>query len=517
MKRALYILTLFAASTTVLAQPGSLDLNMNGAGFKLVDMGAQDIATKVLVQPDAKVIITGTSQTPTSYDFAVARLYPDGSPDATFSYDGKVSTAISSTAAVSFDALLQPDGKVVVSGYGNTGGNSNTFFVRYNTDGSLDNTFGSGGIVSLTTGPNGLAALAVTMQADGKIIGAGSYDNGTDVDFMAVRINIDGALDYSFNLDGIANYDNGGNYEVVRDVLVRPDGTILLVGTTINTITTDKEVMVMGLDSDGYLDNNFGSNGIVEIDFGMLNNDGQAVALQGGKILVAGFADIGTPVVMTVARLMSDGTMDNSFGTLGEVTVPFYTGNTAEAYSVVPQPDGRILLGGGAYNGPDKSFAVARLNYNGTLDATFDTDGKVQTDLGGFENGYSLALQPDGLILLAGRASGISTLDFTVVRYISGMNIGIGEVDAYIGSTLIYPNPVTDNTITVEYELSSEQVVSIELFDLSGKQISVLQSEAIEKAGFYKKTLALPALSAGNYLLKLNTEKGSVTVKLTVN
>ncbi len=515
MKRII-LPALFLAGTTVFGQPGSLDLNLNGAGSQLIDFGGTaDVSTKVLVQPDSKIIVTGASQTATTYDFSVARLHPDGSPDLSFSFDGKVSTAIAATSAVSFDALLQPDGKIVLAGYGTTPGNANTFFVRYTSDGQLDNTFGSGGIVSLTTGPAGYSTFAAALQPDGKIIGAGMYNNGSDNDMMAVRLNTDGSLDFSFSLDALSNVDNGGNQDIATDVLVRDDGTILLVGRTIN-LGGESRVLVAGLDADGYLDYNFGSNGIVEIDFGNLINQGTFIAMQGSKVLVGGFSDIGTPVVMTVARLNTDGTMDDSFGTLGEVTVPFYTGDEAEAQDVLVQPDGKIVLAGNALTGTDKNMALARLNYDGTLDATFDTDGKVQTDLGGYEVGFSTALQPDGKILLTGRAEGLATLDFAVLRYISGINIGIGEVDAYLGSTLIYPNPILNNNVVIEYELMEARSVSIELFDLTGKRIAILQPEENESAGEYQKTLNLPSLSKGNYLIRLNTENGAVSVKVVV-
>jgi hypothetical protein len=97
------------------------------------------------------------------------------------------------------------------------------------------------------------------------------------------------------------------------------------------------------------------------------------------------------------------------------------------------------------------------------------------------------------------------------------MNVGIEEVEASIGSTLIYPNPITDNHLTVEYELTSKQTVSIEFVDLYGKFISVLQPEAEEAVGSYQKQLDLGNVPSGNYLLRLRTDKGAVTVKVTVS
>ena len=164
----------------------------------------------------------------------------------------------------------------------------------------------------------------------------------------------------------------------------------------------------------------------------------------------------------------------------------------------------------------DRNFALARTTADGALDLTFDTDGKVETDIGGVDHAYSVAVQDDGLILLAGRTS-VTTMDFALVRYISGVDVGIGEVESHINSMLVYPNPIVGNQVTVEYELKSDEAVSIRLFDLTGKQLAVLQAEIREQAGVHQKSLSLPALSAGNYLLRFNAEKGSVTVKVFVN
>lgn len=518
MKRRLqFIATALLLTTAVAAQtPGSFDLNLNGTGHTTVDFGDDDIATKVLVQPDQKIVLVGASVDGSDYYVAVARLFPDGSPDPSFSYDGRVQTLISTTGGSALDAAIQPDGKIVVVGYASTPSGVGGFLVRYEADGTLDNTFGTNGMVWLLSSTQTTNTTSIVVANDGKLVCGGVQIASGQADAVTLRFNTDGTLDDTYSFDGISGVDVSGDNEAFWDVVIQPDGKIVGVGTTENT-ANETRFLVARFNSDGTIDNTFNATGYNTIDFGTLDNDGQAVALQGDKILVAGKADIGTPFVMATARLLSNGTLDPSYGSSGKYYIPFYGGNIAGCNGIAIQQDGKLLFGGYMDDSSlDRNFALARTTADGALDLTFDTDGKVETDLGGVDHAYSVAVQDDGLILLAGRTSS-TTMDFALVRYISGVDVGIGEVESHINSTLVYPNPIVGNQVTVEYELKSDEAVSIRLFDLTGKQLAVLQAEIREQAGVHQKSLSLPALSAGNYLLRFNAEKGSVTVKVFVN
>lgn len=518
MKRRLQLIaftTLF--SLGVLAQtPGSLDLNLNGTGKTMVDFGDNDIATKVLVQPDQKIVLVGESIIGTDYYVAIARVFPDGSPDPSFSYDGRVQTFVSGSGTTVLDAVLQPDGKIIAVGYADFPSGVAGFLVRYGSDGMLDNTFGTNGMVKLTSATDARNTTSIALADDGKIICGGVFISSTNADLMTLRLNSDGTLDNTYSFDGVSAVDVNGSNEALWDIVIQPDGKIVGVGTTENS-SNDKEFVVARFNADGTVDNTFNSTGYTTIDFGTMDNDGQAIAVQGDKILVAGKADIGTPVVMATARLMSDGTLDASYGSSGKYYIPFYGGNIAGCADIGIQQDGKLLFGGYMDDSSlDRNFALARTSADGALDVTFDTDGKVETDLGSFDQAYSLAIQDDGLILLTGRTSA-SDMNFALVRYISGVDVGIGEVESHINSTLVYPNPIVGNQVTVEYELKEKNRVSMSLYGLSGNLIATLQSATEQAAGKYRKEVILPNIAAGNYLLKVATENGAVTVKLTVN
>ncbi len=517
MKKLFAIVITALFPVLIMAQdPGALDLNFNGTGMHFFDFNGDDeIATRVLVQPDQKIVVAGSSITSSGYNVAVARLFPDGSPDPSFSFDGRVQTFISSSGATVLDAAIQPDGKIIAVGFGAFPTGTNSFLVRYTTDGQLDAGFGNNGIVELSATPNALSVTGVVIDADGKVVCSGMFFNGTDGDLMTLRLNEDGTYDNSYSFDGRATVGISSNDDALWGLAIQEDGKIVGVGTTVNG-GGDKFFAVIRFNVDGTVDNSFNSTGYTTIDFGTQDNDGQAIAIHGHKIIVAGKADIGTPIVMASAMLLPNGTLDASYGNHGKLNIPYYAGNIASANEIAIQQDGKILFGGSADDSSlGKDFALARVNAVGEMDNSFDMDGKVQTDLGDYDVGFSVAMQEDGKILLAGRTT-VTTMDFALVRYISGVNIGIGDVETYIGSTLVFPNPIVNNTVTVEYELTSDQSVSIDLFSVSGKLVSVLQSETKEQTGFYQKTLSLPVLSAGNYVLKLNTNQGSVSVRLAV-
>ena len=223
-----------------------------------------------------------------------------------------------------------------------------------------------------------------------------------------------GVLDPRFGDDGVVvtSFDR---YALVEALALQQDGKILAVGMR----------DLVRYNPDGSLDTSFDYDGKVLIRYGD-GFEGFAVALQqDGKILVAGYVyqtDHGYDFAL--ARFNPDGSPDSAFGTNGLASTDFNS-NTDSAYAVVQQPDGKILLGGSAYGGDAPSgtlydFALARYNPDGSLDESFDNDGKLTADFHQKDDlGYDLALQPDGKILLAGTAYDCPYACFALARYTS--------------------------------------------------------------------------------------------------
>src|SRR5436305_1257411 len=187
MRVAPLFVLLMILSLSAMAQPGSLDQTFALQGGHLTGFGtADDFGRAAAIQPDGKIVVAGYAVNVSAYAFAVARYNPDGSLDPTFNASGEVFTSFSNYA-FAYAVAIQPDGKIVAAGYTCNcsvfGGDYDFAAVRYNTDGSLDTSFGSTGKVVTRIGPGNDVAYAVAIQSDSKIVVAGHGAVGSSHDF----------------------------------------------------------------------------------------------------------------------------------------------------------------------------------------------------------------------------------------------------------------------------------------------------------------------------------------------
>jgi uncharacterized delta-60 repeat protein len=431
------ILIFVVSGRTVLAVDGDLDPKFGTDGKVLTDFDhSTDIANAVAIQADGKLVVVGTTYQDNDFsteDFAVARYNPDGTLDKTFGGGGKVQTDFPGLAAVASSVVVQPDGKIVVAGgafplFTFLG---NFEVVRYNPNGSLDTSFGSGGIVT-TTFPQGSYAFDVALQPDGRIIAAGTvfvnFDPGesSDTDFALARYNPDGTPDATFGSGGQVSTDFVGFEDDAFSVLIQPDGRIVAVGSA-NDPATFYDFAAARYLSNGMIDATFGVGGKVHTDFGDQNFDrARSAALQpDGRIVAAGFAisQNGGVQNFAVARYTSNGILDTTFSRDGKNQIDF--GNCCQsATKVLLQSDGRIITVGGS-NGEsaEDDFLLARLNPRGSLDATFGVGGKARTSFGDLNGGANgAALQSDGKIVAVGFQATFSNQwsNFALARYLNG-------------------------------------------------------------------------------------------------
>jgi uncharacterized delta-60 repeat protein len=434
-------------------EAGDLDTSFGVEGRVITDFGDTEMGRELALQPDGKIVVVGntgpmfnddTGDATSLARFAVARYLPDGTLDTTFGGDGRVTTAFQQGGPNGEDGpaqavALQPDGKIVAAGYARAPQSSEVSFAlaRYLPDGSLDATFGDDGKVTTDiaallgiVGANARAS-AVVLQPDGKIVAVGGN--------FFVRYLADGALDPSFGEGGVTTIRQRpmeGEFNLSGAAL-QPDGKIVAVGFVHNLNASPAFPFVLSFAlarvlSDGGFDTSFGSDGLVKSDIA-LNAEADAVALQpDGKIVAAGSTVEATddPSIFarnfTLARYLPDGRLDTSFGSGGLVTTDF--GGDSSAQGVILQPDGKIVAAGSASNQSD--FALARYLPDGDLDATFSGDGLVITPDPQFSFALGLALQPDGRLVLAGATlsdvAGFTDFDFALARYESGLVTGRG-------------------------------------------------------------------------------------------
>jgi len=350
-----------------------------------------------------------------------------GSLDLSFGNNGIVITDIGPpyTNDAGAAVTIQPDGKILMAGNSTTGVSLSTGMIyigrfaltRYNANGSLDNSFGVGGKVTTFLGNytlylNQLNAMA--LQSDGKILVAGSGMNESVS--VLIRYKHDGTLDSTFDSDGIVTTAIS-TVSSIQSICIQPDGKIVTAGSSLSSV--GKIITVARYKSNGTLDSTFNYDGIVTTSIGNINDVANSIALQtDGKILVCGQSLNGANFDFALVRYNTNGSLDTTFDVDGKITTTI--GTNSFAYSISLQPDGKILAAGKRENGTTTCLAIARYNINGSLDSTFGTTGIVTTSIGNwYDEGRALAIQIDGAILLAGRSTlnNGSSYNSALVRY----------------------------------------------------------------------------------------------------
>jgi uncharacterized delta-60 repeat protein len=392
---------------------GSLDPSFGSGGLVTTDFGGDfgEIANGMAIQPDGRIVAVGTASrvvgNQPDNDFAVARYEPDGELDRSFGSGGLVTSGFGDLSQDYGETVaVQPDGKVLVAGSTSSSG---AVLVRYDRDGSLDTTFGSAGRVSISfvSYPNAMALLP-----RGQVLVAGTGAGG----LALVRYDGDGTLDTSFGSGrgAVATFAGSATGEALA---VQRDGRLVVAGVL--DTGADYDFALARFTHDGTLDAGFGTGGTVTTDFaGAADGANAVVADASGRVTAAGYAVVGQNLAFGLARYNRDGTLDERFGTGGRATTDFGAGYD-QANALVAQADGKLVAAGVSSATGESAFGLARYNRDGTLDGRFGTGGRVTTDVG---IGYATAVarQGGGKLVAAGVTSpgpGISNGDFALARY----------------------------------------------------------------------------------------------------
>jgi uncharacterized delta-60 repeat protein len=384
--------------------------------------------------------------------------YHESPLDPSFDEDGIVVVDLTEKNEHGRAVALQPDGKLVVAGYTTYAYDSQFLLARFNSDGSLDTTFGSGSgwiTTSLSSGSNFINDIV--LQDDGKILAAGNSGDYSASDFALARYNPDGSLDTTFDGDGFVITDFAGGTDTANGVALAADGKIVVAGTAFTAPPwSSYDIALARYNPDGSLDTSFDGDGKVLTGNGYYIDDGgHAITLQeDGKILVAGMTiikiDYSSYRKFIVARYNLDGSLDTTFDGDGMV-IPDFNGYSEFANDILVQPDGKIVVVGRTDSAGTIDFALARYNPDGSLDTSFDEDGKVITNLLAINTGNAVALQPDGKILMAGFADTYydpysdAESVFALARYNPDGSLDTsfdedGWLTTELGDTGFYPN-----------------------------------------------------------------------------
>lgn len=409
------------------AQSGTLDKSFANQGI-LIGEGYTGSCKDLIVQPDKKIIAIGEGGFNNKGGFLLVRYNDDGTIDMSFGEGGKVVTSFEdATNNYVKKAVLQSDAKILAVGYITLGKNigNNIGLVRYNENGALDSSFGINGKV--TTQVKGFETpTGIDVQSDGKIVVAGYTSNPTengDLNTVFIlRYNSDGSIDKSFGEKGIYQAT------IVEPIILNgfalsSDGNMFIGGNY--KVSNQYAFFIRKVTSAGTIDINFGVNGQSNYPFsGVVGSGLSSIAIQtDNKILAAGHTNktgyLGTP---TIVRFTENGIVDESFGNNGLVLLNLSQGVGADINDLGLQADGKIVTATRNYDDYPftySNFSTTRLNNSGKLDSSFATNGMQITALDGYANTTTIALQSDGKIILGGDVykSLVPAYYFALTRY----------------------------------------------------------------------------------------------------
>lgn len=430
--RAVALSLLFiAASTDVFAAPGDLDPTFGTGGKVITVLPDDNRAQKMAIQPDGKIVVQGRGLLGgnLSTNF-LTRYNSNGTLDTGFGTDGTVIISYATTFEDFQHGLaILSDGKILVSGdvYKPLANESDFAVFRFNSNGSRDTSFGTDGVAVAQVSRRDDYGYTMQVQPDGKIVVVGFVRKADPLtsDVGVARFNADGTIDTAFGTNGklIIAIPTNTNFALAYHFDILPDGKLLLIGRTTNQNNASRKVFLSRINADGTLDTSFGTSGVLLPEFNQLDNFVYQFALQpDGKIVFpTSNSSGGVTQSSTVVRLNPNGTLDTSFGTNGTVVIPTSEGRFG--YSVLIQPNGKILAALQTSGAAPIRFAIIRLNADGSRDTSFGSNGIVTTLLASFTNSVSdLKLQPDGKLIACGNVKNSATeeSDIGLARYSSG-------------------------------------------------------------------------------------------------
>lgn len=476
-----------------------------------------EFAESIVIQPDGKILVGGFTvvQGQNGNCMVMLRYNKDGSLDNSFGISGKVITDIQSNIAPNPERIksiaIQPDGKIITGGYANYFGKNHSVIVRYLSNGDLDTSFGVNGIV--TTQPFSIIN-SIELLPDGKILTAGQKEVAAYIHrFAMMRLHGNGTMDETFGNNGLVTLDIPGvRDEYATDLLLEANGQFMVAGISIdNTIGIGNYVLAR-FHSNGQIDTSFRAK-ILPFESTSL----KIVRLVSGMLLAAGGKDF------QVVRLYQDGSLDETFGAEGRVVFP-YTG--AEAKDLVVLPDGKIVVGG--------HITASIINTDYAL-VCYTSEGEVVTNFGNQglatnasplpirnETIIALAVQgDDGKIVGTGyQSSGGADKDLAVVRFWGDDNddtIAVPAEEKTMSQKLIFSiqnNLITDN-LACSVFLPAAEPVQMDLVHANGSLIaSWAYRDLLPGTNNLQIDLSQTRIPAGFYFLRCQTKGQMQTLKL---
>lgn len=477
---------------------GTLDTTFDTDGIVITEFEySTDELKKIIVLPNDKIIAIGTSryrQPNNAYfsNIVLSKYNSDGSLDTSFGNLGKVYSVFGENVYTIMNAFVQTDGKILVNAYYYVFPSYDPIYelIRYNSDGSLDTTFGTNGKIATSSG-----VFSLINPVDGKLLFvSGNYLPSGDYEHIIKKYNNNGSIDAVFGTNGSVTFNNGNSPYDLKFAL-QQEGKILVSGTSYYS-GFNTQFFTRRLNVDGSLDTTFGTNGQITtpIQGYVLSN----LVQSDGKIVVVGMSG-----GLSLIRYNPNGTIDIAYGTNGIASSSL--DNYNQINSVFLQPDNKILAAISQYNplqNPNE-FKVKRINTDGTLDNDFGGNNGITTLFyNGYNEAFSIGLQSNNKIILAGTTYDGINNNFALTRLNNNV-LSVADISENQTNLVIHPNPVKNLlNIKLNREIS---IIDYTIYNLVGQVI-------------YKKSETTPQinienLTKGIYIIQINTSEGIFSKK----
>lgn len=520
MKKYYYFTIFLLISFVSFSQNWGLDQDFNTVGYTITNLitNGDDYAESLAIQNDGKILVAG-------FGLRLVRYNTDGTLDTTFNGVGYTAPYGSNTSLNEINQIIvKPDNKILVIGTIYTS-KFYLYLAQYNTNGTLDTTFGSGGRKNIDIG-NTITFLVgnAVFTSDNKIvISANSFIS--DGDYTLIRCTSTGSLDTTFGGTGIVTID-GLNNDGIGKIAIRSDGKLLLAGNANSNPTSGnyKQHFLTLINDNGSLDSTFGTNGKVFTNFNTNNTQSihSMTLLNDNKIIIGGeIIDLlNNQNDFFLAKYNSDGSIDTSFGTNGKTSVDFkefFVDLHADDHcnKITVQNDGKIVAAGFSFSTDNSAhFSLARFSSNGTLDTTFGSDGKMVTSILGYSDAiFDVDSQNDGKIVVCGMSKINQDRAYVVARFTPNSTLSISSEENLNSQIQLFPNPVKNkvNISTIDFQNWKDKL-DVTIYSIDGK---VLKKIPLTDAKFNNNQLEvdLSDLNSGIYILKLSDGTNQFTRK----
>lgn len=493
-------------TTISFAQAGSFDMSYGTNGIAAscyIPTGQMDMVIDACFQSSGKILTYGIVNEASVA--SIIRWNTDGSIDTTF---GDAGTGVQSYSVGApfvnggynpYQFAVQADDKIVIMGFQRNDTYLNAYWVaRLLPNGALDTSFNGTGYLDLSFGTQQDRGRCIAIQNDGKILVGGTSGNAAEY-FSVARLNPDGSLDTGFGIGGKVQTPFTGNESFAQSIVVQPDNKIILGGYTVNAPHA-KDFALARYNTNGTLDTGFGINGKVITTIG--NNSDLITQLSvqpDGKIVAGGYTSSENFPWMCLVRYMPNGAIDTSFGVNGIV---INNDDNSRNCTIARQNDGKYLIAGcvdGIY------FLIIRYNTDGTKDTSFGMNGVVNAFPATYGAAIKVLIQPDNKIVACG---GTNSTDFLQQCYaIVRMNPGTLGINETLPLDLkLFPNPTTG---AVRFDNSDYKINSVLVFDSLGQKI-LTRTDYNQNIS----TVDLTSLASGIYFLQLEGPRGISKAKV---